>query len=261
MLDAHCHLDLYPDPSQAAADAEKSGVFVICVTNRPSAFLAAEPHTRRFKKMRLALGLHPLTADLHTDQDLRQFDALVGKTSFIGEIGLDFSREGGLTRDKQLVSFRFALRCLKKLPKFITIHSRGAESAVVDVLDQEYPHPVVFHWYSGSLKNLDAAVERGHFFSINPAMLLSKKGRAIVERIPQERMLTESDGPFVNVGDRTMIPADIKLVEDGLARIWGCMPSAARSVVAHNFRRLMEPVRAEKMSKSISGNGAFGRNP
>ena len=39
------------------------------------------------------------------------------------------------------------------------------------VLDQEYPHPVVFHWYSGTLKNLDAAIERGLFFSINPAML------------------------------------------------------------------------------------------
>jgi TatD DNase family protein len=246
MLDAHCHLDLYPDPSRAAVDAEQSGVFVICVTNQPSAFLAAEPHTRRFKKVRLALGLHPLTAELHTDQELSQFRALVSKTSFIGEIGLDFSREGKGTRDKQLVSFQFALQCLKKQPKFVTIHSRGAESAVVDVLDQEYPHPVVFHWYSGTLKTLDAAVGRGHFFSINPAMLLSKKGRSVIERIPPEKVLSESDGPFINVRGRTVIPADIQLVEDGLAKVWGRASSSVRSVVAENFRRIMEPVKALK---------------
>jgi TatD DNase family protein len=246
MLDAHCHLDLYPDPSQAAVDAERSGVFVICVTNQPSAFLAAEPHTRRFKKMRLALGLHPLTVRVHSDQELRQFDALVGKTSFIGEIGLDFSREGKVTREKQLVSFRFALRCPKRLPKFVTIHSRGAEGTVVDVLDQEYPHPVVFHWYSGSLKNLDAAVERGHFFSVNPAMLWSKKGRSIIERIPSEKILSESDGPFINVEGRTIIPADIQMVEDGLADIWGLRPLSVRQLVAQNFRRLMEPVKEPK---------------
>lgn len=243
MLDAHCHLDLYPHPSQTALAAESAGVFVICVTNSPSAFLAAEPHTRRFRKIRLALGLHPLTTDLHTEQELIRFRELVSNTSFIGEIGLDFSREGKETRDKQTASFRFALQCLNKRPKFVTIHSRGAEGTVVDVLDEEYPHPVVFHWYSGTIKNLDAAIERGHFFSINPAMLLSKKGRAIVERIPSERALTESDGPFVSVGKRTITPADIKLVEEGLARIWGRPPLAVRASVAQNFRRLIETVK------------------
>jgi TatD DNase family protein len=245
MLDAHCHLDLYPHPSQTALEAESAGIFVVCVTNNPSAFLAAEPHTRRFKKLRLALGLHPLSVELHTDQELSRFKDLVSRTSFIGELGLDFSREGKATRGKQLVSFKYALQCLRKQPKFVTIHSRGAESAVLEVLDQEYPHPVVFHWYSGALKNMGAAIERGHFFSINPAMLLSKKGQALIERIPSERMLTESDGPFIKVRNRTIIPADIQLVEDGLASIWGRPASEVRTVVAQNFRRLMQPVKEQ----------------
>jgi TatD DNase family protein len=243
MLDAHCHLDLYPDPSQAAVDAEQAGVFVICVTNQPSAFLAAEPHTRRFKKLRLALGLHPLTAALHTDEELRHFEVLCDKTSYIGEIGLDFSRDGKETRQKQLASFRFALRCLRQQPKFVTIHSRGAEAAVVDTVEQEYSHPVVFHWYSGSQQNLDAAVGCGHFFSVNPAMLMSKKGRDLIERIPSERVLSESDGPFINVRGRAIIPADIRLVEDGLAKLWGGTAASVRSTVANNFRRMMEPVK------------------
>jgi hypothetical protein len=138
MLDAHCHLDLYPDPSQTALNAESSGVFVICVTNTPSAFLAARPHVRRFKKVRLALGLHPLNAELHTDDELSQFRRLVSDTSFIGEVGLDFSREGRETRNKQLNSFQFVLRCLNNEPKFVTIHSRRAESAVLELLQDEY---------------------------------------------------------------------------------------------------------------------------
>lgn len=251
MLDTHCHLDLYPDPSRTALDAENAGIFVICVTNHPTAFLAAEPHTRRFRKVRLALGLHPLTSELHTEQELGRFKELVNKTSFIGEIGLDFSRDGQSTRDKQLLSFRFALRCLQKRPKFITIHSRRAESAVLDVLDEEYPQPVVFHWYSGSLNNLDAAIERGHFFSINPAMLLSKKGRAILERIPAHRALTESDGPFVNISDRTIVPGDVQVVETTLAQMWGTSPSVARNIVADNFRILMEPL---KTPNTIEGH-------
>lgn len=243
MLDAHCHLDLYTNPSQTAQNAERAGVLVVCVTNLPSAFLTAWPHVRRFKKVRLALGLHPLNAALHSKEELRRFKELVSQTSFIGEIGLDFSREGNETRDEQLVSFRFALRCLQGQPKFITIHSRQAESAVLELLQQEYPHPVVFHWYSGNLKTLEAAIEQGHFFSINPAMVRSKKGREAVLRIPRERTLTESDGPFINIGSRTIEPTDIRLVEETLARLWRIEPPQARNIVAENFKQLVKPLR------------------
>jgi TatD DNase family protein len=242
MLDTHCHLDLYPDPTRTALNAESAGVFVVCVTNLPSAFLAARPHVRKFKRVRLALGLHPLSAELHTDNELSQFKKLVSETSFIGEVGLDFSRAGRETKDRQLNSFQFVIRALNREPKFVTIHSRRAESAVLEVLQQEYPHPVVFHWYSGSLNSLSTAIERGHFFSINPSMVRSERGRAVIEQIPQGRTLTESDGPFVKVGTKTVVPADIQLVEEGLAKLWGMSPSAVRSVIADNFRRLTKPL-------------------
>ena len=243
MLDAHCHLDLYGDPSRTALNAEAAGVFVVCVTNLPSAFLAAQPHIRRFKKVRLALGLHPLNAELHTEEELRRFRKLVDQTSFIGEIGLDFSREGQATRDRQLVAFRFALQSLCGQPKFVTIHSRRAEATVLDVLREEYSHPVVFHWYSGPLKTLDRVVADGHFFSINPAMVSSPKGRAIIERIPRDRTLTESDGPFVTLGTKRVEPGDVRLVEEALAEIWNLDASAASLIISHNFQRLVSPLK------------------
>jgi len=243
MLDTHCHLDLYPNPSQAALNAESSGVFVVCVTNTPSAFLAARPHVRQFKKVRLALGLHPLSAELHTEDELSLFRRLVGDTSFIGEVGLDFSREGRKTRNKQVNSFQFVLRCLNNEPKFVTIHSRQAESAVLELLQSEYGHPVTFHWYSGRLKTLEIAIQAGHFFSINPAMVRSVKGKDVIAQIPRERILTESDGPFVNMGSRTVEPRDVQIVEEALSAMWGVSAMAVRNIVQANFRKLVAPLR------------------
>jgi TatD DNase family protein len=110
MLDAHCHIDLYPNPTQIAMDAERAGVFTVLVTNLPSAFEAAYPNVRPFKKIRLALGLHPLNATLHSDNERELFKVLVDKTSFIGEVGLDFSSAGYKTRDRQITSFQYALQ-------------------------------------------------------------------------------------------------------------------------------------------------------
>jgi len=185
---------------------------------------------------------------MHTEEELTRFKALIGETSFVGEVGLDFSRGGVGTRDRQLDSFRFVLRSLERKPKFVTIHSRQAETSVLELLAEEYPHPVVFHWYTGTQKSLDLAVERGHFFSINPAMTWSKKGMDIIARIPRERTLTESDGPFIKVGARTIAPGDVQLVEDALAGIWETDSSAVRNVVANNFKRLIEPLREPKKS-------------
>jgi TatD DNase family protein len=239
MIDTHCHLDLYPDPTRTARDAEYAGVFVVCVTNLPSAFLAARPHVRKFKRVRLALGLHPLSAELHTDNELNQFKTLVSETSFIGEVGLDFSREGRETKDRQLKSFQFVLRALNREPKFVTIHSRQAESAVLEVLQQEYQHPVVFHWYSGGVKCLEDVIHAGHFFSINPAMTRSAKGRDVISRVPRDRILTESDGPFVQMGSRAIEPADVRAVEETLGTIWGTDILVARTIVQQNFQQLI----------------------
>jgi TatD DNase family protein len=243
MLDTHCHLDLYPDPSRIASNAESAGVFVVCVTNLPSAFLAAQTHVQRFKSVRLALGLHPLIADLHSDEELSQFSKLVCQTSFIGEIGLDFSREGQQTKERQLISFRFALQALQKQPKFVTVHSRQAEAAVLEVLREEYPHPIVLHWYSGTLKHLENAIVDGHFFSINPAMIRSEKGKQIIARIPRGRILTESDGPFINMRSRTVEPSDVHTVEEALGKIWDADALSARSIVRKNFQTLIEPLK------------------
>jgi TatD DNase family protein len=241
MIDTHCHVDLYPKPTEVAAGADRAGVLTIIVTNLPSAFDRSYPHVQSFRKIRLALGLHPLVAQKHSSERKR-FKELIDKTSYIGEIGLDFSREGYSTKGIQIESFRFILQNLQGKPKFITLHSRQAESAVLDILEEEKRSPVVFHWYSGSLETLRRALLQGHFFSINPAMLNSHKGQRIIESLPPERVLTESDGPFVKVGNRAALPSDVALVESHLAILWKMKRHDVNTKIKDNLLELLRPI-------------------
>src|SRR5436189_4367186 len=106
MIDAHCHLDLYADPYQVACAIEQERILTIAVTNSPTAFERAYPHVQAFRYIRLALGLHPLTAESHL-QERDRFMRYFSLTSYIGEVGLDFSRKGNPLRKQQLESFRF----------------------------------------------------------------------------------------------------------------------------------------------------------
>ena len=132
-------------------------------------------------------------------RELMRFQDLVDRTSYIGKIGLDFSRFGKATKETQIESLRFIFQSLRGKSKFITVHSRQAESAVMDILEEAERSPVVFHWYSGSVAPLERALAHGQFFSVNPAMLGSQKGRQLIARLPPEKVLTETDGPFVKV--------------------------------------------------------------
>jgi len=56
MIDTHCHVDLYPRPTEVASEARRAGVLTVVVTNLPSAFDRAQPHVQQFTNLRLALG-------------------------------------------------------------------------------------------------------------------------------------------------------------------------------------------------------------
>ena len=245
MIDTHCHVDLYSHPTEVASAADRAGVLTIIVTNLPSAFERARPFVGEMKNVRLALGLHPLVAAQH-ESEMQQFRDLVNKTSYIGEIGLDFSRAGYATRELQIKSFGAILELLRGSPKFITVHSRQAESVVLDLVEEKRPEPVVFHWFSGTLSNLARAVGLGHFFSINPAMIDNPKGKKIIAALPQDRVLTETDGPFVKVSGRSVIPADVALVEHYLGTEWQMGPFEVRRIIRSNFFTLLRPIQRLK---------------
>lgn len=242
MIDTHCHIDLYQNPTGVAQATERAGISTIVVTNLPSAYERAAPHVRQFKKLRLALGLHPLMALQHI-QERQRFAELANDTFYIGEVGLDFSPQGYATKDIQVESFQFVLDTLRGQPKFITLHSRRAETFVLEVLNEASQQPVVFHWYSGSIKVLNDILAAGHFFSINPAMAQSPNGQKIIRALPPERVLTETDGPFVTIANRQAVPSDVALVETYLAGLWDRPRIEVTQTVKNNFSSLLETLK------------------
>lgn len=243
MIDAHCHVDLYTHPERVLRESDAAGLTIIAVTNLPSHYHQGLPHVTRYRRVRLALGLHPLLVEQHTRAELELFTRWVNTTSYIGEVGLDFSQQGKLTVDRQLMSFKFVLERIRDRPRFLTLHSRGAEVEVLNLLAESGIRGGVFHWYSGPKALIPRLVEAGHYFSINPAMILSKRGQEIIKRLPPNRVLTETDGPYLQVEGRPAIPKDVQRCYTVLATLWGCPSSTVGVRVKQNFETVLKPVR------------------
>ena len=76
-------------------------------------------------------------------------------------------------------------------------------------------------------------------------MIKSKNGIALVERMTPELVLTESDGPFIEVEGRCIVPADVQRVEEFLGTTWGSETGKVRSVISKNFQKLLQQVRSQ----------------
>ena len=224
IIDTHCHFDMMPQPEAYIKQKEKAGDIVIGMTNLPNHFQIGQPHLKGYKHIRLALGLHPLLA-AESKKEVLLFKRLLDQTSYIGEIGLDFSKEGYATKEEQVVVLREVLSAIGGNKKIVSVHSRRAEKELLSLLCEYQIENVVFHWYSGSVDLIPAILERGYYFSVNEAMCLSKNGRAIIDKIPRERVLTETDAPYNERSDIREVLKQLNMTEQE---------------VYNNFKRLLE---------------------
>ena len=195
LIDTHCHFDMLPYPEDYIRKVESAGNITIGMTNLPSHFEMGYPHTQSLHNVRLALGFHPLLI-ANNQQEINKFVTLIDKTSYIGEIGLDFSKEGYATKDIQVSILNTILYALQGKKKIISVHSRGAELKLLNLLIEYDIKNVIFHWYSGKTSLIDKILRHGYYFSINEYMTLSSSGRKILNSIPKDRILTETDAPF-----------------------------------------------------------------
>jgi TatD DNase family protein len=239
LLDTHCHVDRFANVTQLLRAAADAGVTTVAVTELPSAFQRLSMLLSGRKDVRVALGLHPLRAREASALELRLFDRLVTQTQWVGEVGLDFSRVGASTRQRQLQVFEHVLACDNLHEKVLSVHSRGAEEETVDMLAAAQAIAVL-HWYSGPLGPLDDALASGLYFSINPAMLASKRGMRIVAALPLDRVLIETDGPHTKVDGRPAEPSHVPRIARDLAGAWGSPPDEVLERIRDNASRLLE---------------------
>jgi len=237
LIDAHCHIDQFPTPEEVVRDCEKNTLRVVAVTNLPSHFAVAADRLRGHHLISAALGMHPLAASDGV-RELAAFKRMAPNADYIGEIGLDFSRQGIATKSIQMRVFEEILRSITDRPRFITLHSRGAESAVLEALGRHNIRGAVFHWFTGSDKTFNDVLENGHYFSVNVASLATANGKRTILGAPKEAILVESDGPFAKIKSKPAQPGDVAAVYSALATQWGVSFEAAVGLVENNFRRI-----------------------
>ena len=241
MIDFHCHLDLYEKPASVVEECVARKIYVLAVTTTPKAWDGTRLLVGNADRVRVALGLHPqLASDRRSELPL--FDQLLPDAHYVGEIGLDGSPELRHGWDDQLVVFRHILgSCRSAGGRIMSIHSRRAAGAVLDQIESCPGAGIpVLHWYSGGVRDLERAIELGCWFSVGPAMALSKSGLDLIRRMPRNRLLTETDGPFTSVRDAHAFPWHAELVQDALAELWNEPTSSVRGTLHSNLRVLIE---------------------
>jgi TatD DNase family protein len=207
MIDFHCHLDLYPAPHKVADECRHRGIYVLSVTTTPSAWDGTRALSNGSDRIRTAIGLHPQIAH-ERQRELALFDKILPETRYVGEIGLDGSPELQRHWDAQVAVFDHILsQCAQVGGRVMSIHSRRAAKAVLGRLEKSPGAGTpILHWFSGSMSQLERAISLGCWFSVGPAMLASEKGKALAARMPRERILTESDGPFGEIAKTALMP-------------------------------------------------------
>lgn len=238
MIDTHCHIDLYKNPLEIARECEKLGITTIGMTNLPSHFNMGYEHLKGLKKVRLALGMHPLYAARH-ENEFPLFQKNLFRTSYVGEVGLDFSKEGFETKEIQKKSFEKILREVGGHRKLLSVHSRKAEKEVLFHLKQYDVKLAIFHWYSGPISLIEKIIDAGYYFSINTAMIKSNTGKSIIEQIPISNILTETDGPFIEYNGRIVKPQDVGSIEVYLAQHFLMTKEDMSLIIQNNFRKII----------------------
>lgn len=224
------------NPEKVVKELENAKAYVLSVTTTPKAFPKTSRLVKKGGRIRTALGYHPqLVAE--RSNEIKLFERMLVETRYVGEVGLDGGKGFASSKNTQTKVFRAVLNlCSSEGSKIISIHSRHAVGAV---LDQIAEHPrcgiPVLHWFTGNQHELERAIKMGCWFSVGAPMLRSAKGKAALELIPKERILTETDAPFAS----TNIRASLITATKGLAKIWKIDEGEASNLMKSNLANLV----------------------
>ncbi len=207
LIDSHCHLDFDvfdDDRAEALARARAAGVglmVTICtrVSRFPDILALAESDPRVY----CSVGIHPhqVAEEARTDAA-----ALVGlaahpKVVGIGETGLDYFYDTSPRAD-QKASFRVHIDAARRTGLPLIVHSRDADDDMIAILRDETGQgafPCVMHCFSSSRALAEAALELGAYISLSGIVTFrnARELRDIVRDVPLDRLLVETDAPFL----------------------------------------------------------------
>jgi len=250
LVDSHLHLDLAQfDEDRDSVVSRASEADVVCLINPGRNFESsckAIELAERYPQIHAAVGVHPhCAAEEGADSEepfrrLAQNPRVVG----IGEIGLDFFRNLSPPEIQKAV-FRKYLRLAQELNLPAIVHCRDAFEEVCSIVQEESSQTLrgVLHSFSGDENSAASLLEAGFYISFSGQITYPKNGRlrSVAERVPIEKMLVETDSPFLTPqpkrGSRNE-PAFVKHVAEEVAKVKGLSLEDVERITTRNVRRL-----------------------
>ncbi|HEV2884915.1 MAG TPA: TatD family hydrolase [Pyrinomonadaceae bacterium] len=256
-VDSHAHIDgpeFDTDRDEVLQRARAAGVSTILNVG------TGDPHSGDLERavavaennegVYAAVGTHPHDARLYDDQAEERIKKLVSASSRViawGEIGLDFHYDNS-PRDKQIEAFERQLRSARTLGLPVIVHTREAEKETATILRDEWGGSSrcgVMHCFSGTQWLADQALELGFLISFSGIVTFKKAEelRAVAKRVPLERLLIETDCPYlapIPYRGKRNEPAYVVEVARCLAEIHSLSVEEMGRITAENFERVFE---------------------
>ncbi|HEX3754191.1 MAG TPA: TatD family hydrolase [Rhizomicrobium sp.] len=256
LVDSHCHLD-FPDYAGKVDDvvtrARAAGV-VVCVSigTELKRFAGVRAVAERFPDVWCSVGVHPHEAEKELLDDSAPLiaEAAHPKVVGIGETGLDYFYEHS-PRAKQIANFRAHIAAGRQTGLPVIVHTRDAEDETIALLRDEMgkgPFTGLIHCFTGSQRLADAVLELGFFISVSGIATFKNSGglRDVIRTVPTERLLVETDAPFLSPvphRGKTNEPAFVVHTAAMLAELKGMSAADLAAITTENFFRLFTKVK------------------
>ena len=233
--------------------AKREGVqhIVVTGTNIQESQYAIALAAKHGAYLSATVGIHPHDAD-HVKPGW--LDTLEGLTSSphvvaVGEMGLDFYRNHS-ERDAQRQVFEAQLDLAARIALPVFVHDRDTEGEVLAVLRRYAPTKCVVHCFTGNSDELDGFMAEDFYIGVTGWICDERRGeglRRLVDRIPIDRLLVETDAPYLLsrtmskiLGTRRNEPAYLKFIIAELARFRRCPESVIRDASVENACRFFD---------------------
>ena len=256
LVDSHCHLDfpqLQADLDGVLARMREHGVtHALTISTTLATFPAVLGVARAHANVWCSAGVHPDEREDGREASLEELVRMAQdeRVVAIGETGLDYFRVEGDT-EWQRERFRVHIRAARELGKPLVVHTREAAADTLRVLEEEGAREVggVMHCFTETWEVAQAAMDLGFHISFSGIVTFknAKALKEVAQRVPLERMLVETDSPYLapvpHRGESNQ-PAYVRHVAEEIARLRGiALEDVARATTANFFRlfRLAAP--------------------
>lgn len=252
LFDTHAHLQdakFDEDRQQVIERAVRAGVtHIVNVGFNTETIKGTLQLAENYDFIYAAVGWHPHDAKDMKEEDLKWLEELAAhpKVVALGEMGLDYYWDNS-PREVQKEVFRKQIALARKVKLPIIIHARDAYQDIVDILKEENARDIggVMHCFSGSYEIAKQCIDLNFFISFGGPLTFTnaKKPKEIAVRIPDDRLLIETDCPYLTPhpfrGKRNE-SAYVRLVAEALAELKGWEYERVAELTAENAKRLFK---------------------